>query len=95
VTAVDALVALLPFAGPAAPFALSAMATALAALRIAYVPDMSPIASVPDPLDVDLVRAAIASGDDHAIKLAGACVEGHAHAPDLPWGRALAKALRS
>ena len=94
VTAVDAVAALVPFAGPATPHLLSAMATALTALRIAYVPDVRPVAYVPERLDVDLVRAAIASGDDHAIKLAGACVEGHAHAPDLPWGRALAKALR-
>ena len=28
-----------------------------------------------------------------AIKLAGACASGHALAPELPWGRALAKAL--
>lgn len=93
VTAVDAVASLLPFAGSAAPLVLSAMATALTALRIAYVPEVSPLPPSSGLLEPELVRAAIASGDDHAIKLAGACASGHALAPELPWGRALAKAL--
>ena len=94
VTAVDAVAALLPFAGPGADLLLSAMATALTALRIAYVPEVSPLHGSRGALEPELVRAAIASGDDHAIKLAGACTSGQAFAPELPWGRALAKALR-
>lgn len=94
VTAVDAVAALLPFAGAGADLLLSAMATALTALRIAYVPEVSPLPPSSGGLEPELVRVAIASGDDHAIKLAGACASGHAIAPELPWARALAKAVR-
>ena len=79
-TATDAVVSLAEHLEPeAARSALSSMAVALVALRLAYVVDLpesaaeTPLAS--EPFETWVERA-VASGDDHAIKLAAACEEG-------------------
>lgn len=109
VTAVDAVAALVPWLSEGHGRALSrSMATALLALRIAYVPkvrdddgnaNVNANATVNvnvkrgSSLRADLVSLAVESGDDHAIKLAAACVEGSHAVPDAPWDEALVRVL--
>ncbi len=93
VTAVDAVSALVPWLDDAAAHALvRSMAASLFALRIAYVGEVKDVARVSDPsaVDPELVDRAVRSGDDHAIKLAAACLEGARSVDDARWNEALA-----
>ena len=69
------------------------MATALVALKVAYVPEVrasSSSTAAATELPASLVDAALRTMDDHAIKLAAACAEGARDVPDAPWAAALA-----
>ncbi len=93
VTAVDAVSALVPWLAEADAHALvGAMAAALLALRIAYVGDVKDVAhaSGPSAVDPELVERAVCSGDDHAIKLAAACLEGARDVAGARWNETLA-----
>ena len=94
VTAVDAVAALVPWLTEENAKALVRyMATALVALKVAYVPEVrATLSSVPPAteLPASLVDAALRTMDDHAIKLAAACAEGARDVPDAPWAAALA-----
>lgn len=76
-TATDAVVSLAAHLEPEAAWAsLSRMAVALVALRSAYVVGMIKASSAATEPFETWVGRAVASGDDHAIKLAAACEEG-------------------
>jgi hypothetical protein len=93
VTSVDAAEALVPWLTEENAKALVRyMATALVALKVAYVPEIrATLSSVPraTELPASLVDAALRTMDDHAIKLAAACAEGARDVPDAPWAAAL------
>ena len=106
-TATDAVVSLAAHLDPEnARSALSSMAVALVALRLAYVVDLqrqtpssSPArlrAAAPEPFE-RWVELAVASGDDHAIKLAAACEEGRRRDPSSQdaYARALELGVRA
>jgi len=93
VTAAETTRALCPWVGAGAGALVRSMATAIVALRVAYVPRVGAFLPSAAPLDEALVARAVGTLDDHAIKLAAACVEGQAAAPGLPWGDALARAI--
>ncbi len=97
-TATDAVVSLAAHLEPEpARTALSSMAVALVALRLAYVVGM-PKASfaAAEPFEIWVERA-VASGDDHAIKLAAACEEGRRLDPSSQdaYARALELGVRA
>lgn len=76
-TATDAVVSLSAhLAAEPARAALSSMAVALVALRLAYVVGLSKAIVVSSEAFETWVERAVVSGDDHAIKLAAACEEG-------------------
>ena len=87
---------------PDDPAALQPLWHAVAAASLAS--NLAPVAAGPaapatdgvPPADWDTVRAqAIASDDDHVIKLVHAAAELHAAAPDPVWLRAAARAVRA
>ncbi len=95
VTAVDAAAALVPWLDEdRARELVRFMGIALLALRVAYVSEID----VKGPrntvgIEGSLVDRAVRTRDDHAIKLAGACLEGARDVPDAPWQSALASAV--
>ena len=96
VTAVDAVVSLVPHVGAQAMDLVRDMATSLVALRVAYVSRVEPSRVTelePGPPHASRVAAAVATNDDHAIKLAAACVEGAKALPLEPWDAVLAQGL--
>lgn len=106
-TATDAVVSLAAHLDPEdARSALASMAVALVALRLAYVVELtraSPPSSLSrvhaaalEPFETWVERA-VASGDDHAIKLAAACEEGRRLDPSSQeaYARALELGVRA
>ena len=95
ITAADA-VSTLAYAlpEPEARQAVRILAGAVLALRLAYVPKMK-AAAAPASLSMsELAGQAAKSMDDHAIKLAAACLDGQRALPDLPWESALEFGVR-
>jgi hypothetical protein len=97
VTGADAISALVPWLDPRQSWELVRyMATAIVGLRVAYVtlvPDAVVEGSPEDGVASELVDRAVRSGDDHAIKLAAACIEGARDVPDARWPQALRQTI--
>jgi hypothetical protein len=96
VTGAAALRSLLPFVDAAAARELLRYAWQAGAALLACLGSEKPVAGAPaqpPPSRAALVAAAVAHGDDHAIKLTEACLREHAIEPDPIYPSAAAHAL--